>query len=126
MSVFDTYLSGLVGGLVGAYVGQPMDIVKVRLQIAPATYNNSIKVCASQIYKTEGVKSFWRGITAPLAGMLAINGIIFGVEGHMMKHMPKVDTRAEHIKQHFVCGCVAGTAQVPVCTEWFFERMSVK
>lgn len=126
--VIDSYLSGLIGGAVGAYVGQPFDTVKVRLQVAPEVYNNSISNCCRSILKNEGLLSFWRGVTAPLAGMIMINGIVFGVEGHVMKHFKPSDNRWVKISQHFYAGAIAGLAQCAVCcpTELIKCRMQVQ
>jgi len=127
-SVYSVYISGLVGGFCGAYVGQPFDTVKVRLQVAPKVYNNSIRKCCSEILRKEGVLSFWKGVTAPLTGMVAINGIVFGVEGQVFKHFEPTENRVKQIQQHFFAGGVAGFAQTVVCcpTELIKCRMQIQ
>jgi solute carrier family 25 carnitine/acylcarnitine transporter 20/29 len=127
-SVRISYISGLVGGFCGAYVGQPFDTVKVRLQVAPKVYNSSIRKCCSEILKKEGVLSFWKGVTAPLLGMVMINGIVFGVEGQVFKHFEPTDDRSKQIQQHFYAGGVAGLAQTMVCcpTELIKCRMQIQ
>lgn len=127
-SVLNSYISGLVGGFCGAYVGQPFDTIKVRLQVKPEVYNNSIRKCVTDMLRTEGVLSFWKGVSAPLTGMVAINGIVFGVEGQVFRHFKPTNNRSTQIAQHFYAGGVAGLAQCIVCcpTELIKCRMQVQ
>lgn len=124
----DAYISGIVGGFTGCYAGQPLDIIKTRLQVANAQYNGSLRTCFSVILKNEGILGFWAGVTAPLAGMMAVNGIIFGVEKQAFSCMPSSDNRAELIMQHCGAGAVAGAAQTVIAspTELIKCRMQMQ
>ena len=53
-------LSGTSGGIAQVFVGQPLDILKVRLQTAaPGTYTGLVD-CASRILRAEGPFGFYR------------------------------------------------------------------
>ena len=90
-------------------------VVKVRLQVSPELYKNSILRCSASILKNEGFLNFWRGITPTLGGMVFINGIVFGVEGHMMKKLGNAkfstDNHNNELAKHFFAGSVAGAVQ---------------
>jgi solute carrier family 25 carnitine/acylcarnitine transporter 20/29 len=53
-------LSGTAGGIAQVFVGQPLDIIKVRLQTAQKGTYNGLVDCASQILKAEGPLGFYR------------------------------------------------------------------
>ncbi|KXH29707.1 hypothetical protein CNYM01_12948 [Colletotrichum nymphaeae SA-01] len=67
--------SGAVGGVAQVLLGQPFDIVKVRLQTSttPTTALNA----ATQIYKNEGALAFYKGTLTPLLGIGACVSIQF-------------------------------------------------
>jgi len=68
--------SGAVGGIVQVLVGQPFDIVKVRLQTT--TQYSSALNAATSIYKTEGPLAFYKGTLTPLIGIGACVSVQFG------------------------------------------------
>lgn len=53
-------LSGTSGGIAQVFVGQPLDIIKVRLQTAQKGTYTGLVDCASQIFKSEGPLGFYR------------------------------------------------------------------
>ncbi|OHF01246.1 hypothetical protein CORC01_03561 [Colletotrichum orchidophilum] len=67
--------SGAAGGVAQVLLGQPFDIVKVRLQTSttPTTALNA----ATQIYKNEGAFAFYKGTLTPLLGIGACVSIQF-------------------------------------------------
>ncbi|CAK7271711.1 carrier protein ymc1 [Sporothrix epigloea] len=68
--------SGAVGGVAQVLIGQPFDIVKVRLQTSTA-YPNALSA-ATAIYKSEGPLAFYKGTLTPLLGIGACVSIQFG------------------------------------------------
>ncbi|KAK0725405.1 mitochondrial carrier domain-containing protein [Lasiosphaeris hirsuta] len=68
--------SGAVGGIAQVLIGQPFDIVKVRLQTSN-TYPNAISA-ATSIWKHEGPLAFYKGTLTPLLGIGACVSIQFG------------------------------------------------
>ncbi|CAK7231855.1 carrier protein ymc1 [Sporothrix eucalyptigena] len=68
--------SGAVGGVAQVLIGQPFDIVKVRLQTSSA-YPNALSA-ATAIWKSEGPLAFYKGTLTPLLGIGACVSIQFG------------------------------------------------
>jgi len=68
--------SGAVGGIAQVLVGQPFDIVKVRLQTT--TQYKSALDAATSIYKNEGALAFYKGTLTPLIGIGACVSVQFG------------------------------------------------
>ncbi|KAF3357662.1 hypothetical protein VdG1_05765 [Verticillium dahliae VDG1] len=59
--------SGAAGGITQVLVGQPFDIVKVRLQTSTA--HTSALEAATAIYRNEGPLAFYKGTLTPLVGI---------------------------------------------------------
>ncbi|KAK3073814.1 carrier protein ymc1 [Teratosphaeriaceae sp. CCFEE 6253] len=68
--------AGAVGGVAQVLIGQPFDIVKVRLQTT-SNYTGALD-CASQILKNEGASAFYKGTLTPLIGIGACVSVQFG------------------------------------------------
>ncbi|GJC77540.1 mitochondrial carrier protein [Colletotrichum tofieldiae] len=68
--------SGAAGGVTQVLLGQPFDIVKVRLQTS--TTPTTALTAATQIYKNEGALAFYKGTLTPLLGIGACVSIQFG------------------------------------------------
>ncbi|KHO01017.1 mitochondrial carrier protein (Ymc1) [Metarhizium album ARSEF 1941] len=68
--------SGAVGGIAQVLIGQPFDIVKVRLQTT-SRYSGAVHAAAS-IYRNEGALAFYKGTLTPLLGIGACVSIQFG------------------------------------------------
>jgi len=67
--------SGACGGIAQVLIGQPFDIVKVRLQTT-TQYSGALD-CATQIYKREGPLAFYKGTLTPLIGIGACVSVQF-------------------------------------------------
>lgn len=72
-------VAGTMGGVAQVLVGQPFDIVKVRVQTAPSGTYNGVLDCISHILRDEGPMAFYKGTTMPLIGVGACVSIQFGV-----------------------------------------------
>ncbi|KAF1982038.1 mitochondrial carrier [Aulographum hederae CBS 113979] len=68
--------AGATGGIAQVLLGQPFDIVKVRLQTTQQ-YTGALDA-ATQIYKNEGPAAFYKGTLTPLIGIGACVSIQFG------------------------------------------------
>ncbi|KAK4664940.1 carrier protein ymc1 [Podospora pseudopauciseta] len=64
---FKDLFSGAAGGIAQVLIGQPFDIVKVRLQTS--TLYPSALAAATSIYTTEGPLAFYKGTLTPLLGI---------------------------------------------------------
>lgn len=70
--------AGTVGGIAQVLVGQPFDIVKVRMQTSPAGTYAGMLDCASRLLRHEGPLAFYKGTLTPLLGIGACVSIQFG------------------------------------------------
>ncbi|ROT35826.1 mitochondrial carrier [Sodiomyces alkalinus F11] len=68
--------AGAAGGITQVLVGQPFDIVKVRLQTS--TTHSSALEAATAIWKHEGPLAFYKGTLTPLIGIGACVSVQFG------------------------------------------------
>ncbi|CZT23439.1 related to carrier protein YMC1, mitochondrial [Ramularia collo-cygni] len=74
--VLKDLFSGAVGGVAQVLIGQPFDIVKVRLQTT-TQYKGALDA-ASSILKNEGASAFYKGTLTPLIGIGACVSVQFG------------------------------------------------
>ncbi|KZT71732.1 mitochondrial carrier [Daedalea quercina L-15889] len=70
--------AGTAGGIAQVLVGQPFDIVKVRMQTAPKGTYSGMLHCAGGILKNEGPLAFYKGTLTPLLGIGVCVSIQFG------------------------------------------------
>ncbi|KAI9804128.1 MAG: hypothetical protein M1825_001530 [Sarcosagium campestre] len=73
---FKDLFAGAAGGVAQVLLGQPFDIVKVRLQTTNH-YSNALD-CATKIWKNEGPLAFYKGTLTPLIGIGACVSVQFG------------------------------------------------
>ncbi|EKM54743.1 uncharacterized protein PHACADRAFT_258784 [Phanerochaete carnosa HHB-10118-sp] len=71
-------IAGTAGGIAQVLVGQPFDIVKVRMQTAPKGTYRGMLDCAGGIFKNEGPLAFYKGTLTPLLGIGVCVSIQFG------------------------------------------------
>ncbi|KAF5387535.1 hypothetical protein D9757_006548 [Collybiopsis confluens] len=77
--------AGTAGGIAQVLVGQPFDIVKVRMQTAPKGTYSGMMHCAGGILKNEGPLAFYKGTLTPLLGIGVCVSIQFGVIEYMKR-----------------------------------------
>lgn len=80
-------VSAAAGSVACCYTGQPFDTVKVRVQAAPERFSGPIHALVSTI-KDEGVAALWKGAVPTALGMVAENGVAFGVHEQMKRLFP--------------------------------------
>lgn len=64
-------VSGSIGGIMEASCLQSIDVIKTRLQLDRSGAYRGIIHCGSTIYRTEGVRALWKGLT-PFATHLTL------------------------------------------------------
>ncbi|TCD65347.1 Mitochondrial carrier protein ymc2 [Steccherinum ochraceum] len=81
--------AGTAGGIAQVLVGQPFDIVKVRMQTsAKGTYTGMLD-CAGGILKHEGPLAFYKGTLTPLLGIGVCVSIQFGALEHTKRYFAR-------------------------------------
>ena len=109
---FKDFLSGSVAGIVQVLLGQPFDIVKVRMQTQGDTYKTPID-CAKRIIKNEGLSAFYKGTLSPLIGIPFCVAIQFGsneiAKNYFSNRNKKLKNKSSlEIKDYILCGMFAG------------------
>ncbi|KAI1344517.1 mitochondrial carrier domain-containing protein [Xylariaceae sp. FL0016] len=112
--------AGAAGGIAQVLIGQPFDIVKVRLQTT--TQYSSALDAATSIYKQEGALAFYKGTLTPLLGIGACVSIQFGAFGFARRYFESANARAHPLSsattrdptlsygQYYAAGAFAGVA----------------
>ncbi|KAK0565612.1 Mitochondrial carrier protein ymc2 [Tilletia horrida] len=110
-------LSGTTGGIAQVLVGQPFDILKVRLQTAaPGTYAGMGDL-AKKIIVNEGPLAFYKGTLTPLLGIGLCVSIQFGVVEHLKREFSNQNSAKTNglnsaltLTQLYAAGAAAGIA----------------
>jgi solute carrier family 25 carnitine/acylcarnitine transporter 20/29 len=105
--------AGAVGGVAQVLIGQPFDIVKVRLQTTQQ-YTGALDA-ATQIYKNEGAPAFYKGTLTPLIGIGACVSVQFGGFHYARRafeaqNTSKNGTPQLSYSQYYAAGAFAGIA----------------
>jgi len=88
VDVKDT-LSGSFGSVCCVMAGQPLDVVKLRLQTQAAGASaagqqlryTGVPNCFASMLRHEGVRAFWKGATPALASAFVENSVVFTMNG---------------------------------------------
>ncbi|KAH9904448.1 mitochondrial carrier [Xylariomycetidae sp. FL2044] len=107
--------AGAAGGVAQVLIGQPFDIVKVRLQTSTA-YSSALDAARS-IYAQEGPLAFYKGTLTPLLGIGACVSIQFGAFGYARRFFESRNLRSGKggkpdlsYAQYYGAGAFAGLA----------------
>ena len=73
---FLDFISGTISGWAVVAVGQPLDFVKVKIQTAHQASLSELQII-KDIYKSYGLKGFYRGSSSMLFGSSFIGGVEF-------------------------------------------------
>jgi solute carrier family 25 carnitine/acylcarnitine transporter 20/29 len=105
--------AGAVGGVAQVLLGQPFDIVKVRLQTTQQ-YTGALDA-ATQIYRNEGAAAFYKGTLTPLIGIGACVSVQFGGFHYARRafeaqNTTKYGSSQLSYTQYYAAGAFAGIA----------------
>jgi|TARA_R110002003_G_scaffold184_10_gene14453 solute carrier family 25 carnitine/acylcarnitine transporter 20/29 len=105
--------AGAVGGVAQVLLGQPFDIVKVRLQTT-SQYTGALDA-ATSIYKNEGATAFYKGTLTPLIGIGACVSVQFGGFHYARRQFEARNTETHgspqlSYSQYYAAGAFAGIA----------------
>ncbi|CAI5743217.1 unnamed protein product [Peronospora destructor] len=90
LNVTDTLLCGGTAGIVSSLVTFPIDVVRRRLQISAIHAENAgirptAAGIATDLFRTQGVSGFYRGLTPELMKVVPMVGITFGTFERLKK-----------------------------------------
>ncbi|CAD6503051.1 BgTH12-02722 [Blumeria graminis f. sp. triticale] len=107
-------LAGATGGVAQVLIGQPFDIIKVRLQTTNQ-YPNAL-TAAKKIFVQEGASAFYKGTLTPLIGIGACVSIQFGAFYEARRRLEAYNALKTPLKpdlsytQYYAAGAFAGLA----------------
>ncbi|EGV63658.1 carrier protein ymc1 [Yamadazyma tenuis] len=108
--------AGFVGGATQVLIGQPFDLVKIRLQTS-SQHASSASIIKS-VLQNEGLSAFYKGTLAPLVGVGACVSLQFyGFHESKRYILQKYNqTQLNLWPQTYICGALAGIINTPVTT----------
>ncbi|PAV23115.1 mitochondrial carrier [Pyrrhoderma noxium] len=117
-STINELIAGSVGGAAQVLVGQPLDTIKTRAQIAPRPMD-----ILSQTVRREGILALWKGMASPLIGIAGVNSLLFtsyAVSKRLISPFPELS-----LKEIAAAGALAGTINSVLASpvEMFKVRM---
>lgn len=108
--------AGFVGGATQVLIGQPFDLVKIRLQTATGSDPQSMGAIIRLVVKNEGPLAFYKGTLAPLFGVGACVSLQFYGFHETKRQILSRQHKSELglWPETYVCGAVAGIVNTPV------------
>ncbi|KAF9476878.1 mitochondrial carrier [Pholiota conissans] len=116
-------IAGSVGGAAQVIVGQPLDTIKTRAQVASKEIFNGPMDILKQTLRKEGFFALYKGMASPLIGIAGVNSLLFasyGISKRIISPYPQLS-----IKEIAVAGAMAGVANAILASpvEMFKVRM---
>ncbi|KAG8939504.1 hypothetical protein FRC04_006257 [Tulasnella sp. 424] len=123
MTVALDLIAGSVAGAAQVIVGQPLDTIKTRAQIAPkGMFKGNWDIFAQTIRK-EGILALYKGMLSPLLGIAGVNSLLFAsyaISKRVVSPFPE-----KSLKEIALAGGMAGAANAILASpvEMFKVRM---
>ncbi|KAJ7164249.1 mitochondrial carrier domain-containing protein [Mycena filopes] len=123
LATVNELLAGSVGGAAQVLVGQPLDTVKTRAQIAPKGMFKGPMDILMQTIRKEGFFALYKGMASPLLGIAGVNSLLFasyGVSRRIISPFPQLT-----LGETALAGSMAGAANAILASpvEMFKVRM---
>ncbi|CAI9606072.1 unnamed protein product [Staurois parvus] len=109
---YENLAAGLSGGVISTLVLHPLDLVKIRFAVSDGLElrpkYNGILHCMSTVWKQEGVRGLYQGVTPNMWGAGASWGLYFFIYGAIKAY--KKEGRAEDLTatEHLLSAAGAG------------------
>ena len=102
------FIAGSIGGAAGVCTGHPFDTVKVLSQISHT--NESLSAIISARLREQGLKGFYRGMSAPLVTDSFVSAVIFTAYYTASTSLFRKDPQKDVLtpSESFISGLVAG------------------
>ncbi|KAL1926609.1 hypothetical protein VTP01DRAFT_5730 [Rhizomucor pusillus] len=101
------FVAGTISGMANVLVGQPIDTIKVRLQLDSSRFNGALD-CARQTIKKEGFFALYKGMASPLVGIGAVNALLFAANSAIKKSMQEYPGQVLSLDKIALAGAGAG------------------
>lgn len=121
--VANELIAGSVGGAAQVLVGQPLDTIKTRAQIASREMFKGPMDILTQTIRKEGFFALYKGMASPLLGIAGVNSLLFAAYGaskRIISPFPQLS-----LKEIAAAGAMAGAANAVLASpvEMFKVRM---
>ncbi|KAF9444528.1 mitochondrial carrier [Macrolepiota fuliginosa MF-IS2] len=116
-------IAGSFGGAAQVLVGQPLDTIKTRAQIAPKGMFKGPMDILAQTLRKEGFFALYKGMLSPLAGIAGVNSLLFAAYGASKRIISPYPNLS--LKEIAAAGAMAGAANAILASpvEMFKVRM---
>ncbi|KAF8270172.1 mitochondrial carrier domain-containing protein [Lactarius quietus] len=116
-------IAGSFGGAAQVLVGQPLDTIKTRAQIAPKGMFKGPMDILLQTARKEGLLALYKGMASPLVGIAGVNSLLFAAYGFSKRIVSPFGQLS--LKETAVAGAMAGAANAILASpvEMFKVRM---
>jgi len=71
---FFKFAAGSLAGALGSIVGNPFDVLKTRMMATASLKPPSLGEAAAELYKSQGISGFYRGVDANVMRAMVLNG----------------------------------------------------
>ncbi|KAK1830521.1 mitochondrial carnitine acylcarnitine carrier [Podospora conica] len=117
------FWAGYLSGAIGIIIGNPLDVLKVRLQAGPPKPTTTLPHLTSSppptpLHPPPLTKSFLTGTAAPILGYGALNALLFVSYNRSLALLSPSDltTTPPPLTSTFLAGCISGLATWAVST----------
>ncbi|CDZ97046.1 mitochondrial carrier [Phaffia rhodozyma] len=117
-----TFISATVGSLCSTFLGFPLDSLKSRMQ---ATRGSSPRIhqLATEVFREEGIRGFWRGALIPLLSISVVRTTSFSIYTGTKNELARKNILATSSLRDiwvtsFISGCTSG-ASISICSTPF-------
>ncbi|PFH47373.1 hypothetical protein AMATHDRAFT_198155 [Amanita thiersii Skay4041] len=123
LETINELIAGSFGGAAQVLVGQPLDTVKTRAQIAPKGMFKGPMDILLQTIRKEGFFALYKGMASPLIGIAGVNSLLFAAYGtskRLISPFPDLS-----LQQIALAGAMAGAVNAVLASpvEMFKVRM---
>jgi len=123
METVNELMAGSVGGAAQVLVGQPLDTIKTRAQIAPKGMFKGPMDILGQTLRKEGFFALYKGMASPLIGIAGVNSLLFasyGISKRIISPFPQLT-----LPETSLAGAMAGASNAILASpvEMFKVRM---
>lgn len=101
-------LAGVTGGFASVFMGQPLDTVKVKMQLFPKIYGSMVS-SLSNIIRQQEFRGLYSGILPALVSNGADNAIMFSTCGQYQKIVSQVVEASDITDLNYIENVVAGS-----------------
>lgn len=110
MTIYERFLAGACAGGVSQTIIYPLEVLKTRLALRKTGQYKGILDAAIKIYKTEGIRSFYRGYIPNILGIVPYAGIDLAVyETLKKKYLSSHNTEQPSFMVLLACGSASST-----------------